>query len=118
MGSVYERMVGVVKQALRKSLGKVNLKMDQLYTLLTEIEAVVNTHPLVYVTSDKVARTLSPADFLHYHVSLALPPLFTDPASAEDRDYQSPVARSLTLNTLSLSGMKVRSILMFPGGFG
>ena len=94
MGGVYERMVGIVKRALRRSLGKDHLQTDQLSTLLTEIEAVVNTRPLLYVTSDEVARTSSPADFVHSHVSLALPPPLTDPALAEDPNYQPSAAQS------------------------
>ena len=52
MGGIYERLVGMVKSCLRKSLGRAHIRMTQLATLLTEIEAIINTRPLVYVGAD------------------------------------------------------------------
>ena len=42
MGGFYERLVGLVKRALRKSLGSLTLHFDQLQTLIYEISAVLN----------------------------------------------------------------------------
>ena len=65
MGGFYERLVGLVKQALRKSIGKICLNVVQLETILTEIEAVINSRPLVYVGTDlKSGFALTPGDFL------------------------------------------------------
>ncbi len=65
MGGVYERLVGLVKRSLRKSIGKVTLSFDQLRTLLKEIQAVLNSRPLVYIGSEFENRwTLCPADFI------------------------------------------------------
>ena len=54
MGGVYERLVGTVKGALKKSIGKICLTQKKLETFLTEAEeaeaeAVINSCPLVYV---------------------------------------------------------------------
>ena len=49
MGGFYERLVGLTKRALRKAVGKTCLTENQLITILTEIEAMVNSRPLVYV---------------------------------------------------------------------
>ena len=65
MGGVYERMVGTVKQAIRKSIGTAQLDFMQLQTLLVEIEAVVNLRPLVYVGSEfTVDNVLTPGNVL------------------------------------------------------
>jgi hypothetical protein len=65
MGGYYERLVGLVKRSLRKSLGKLTVSFDQLNTLLIEVEAILNTRPLVYVTSElDSGHTLCPSDFL------------------------------------------------------
>ena len=65
MGGFYERMVGTVKRSLRKTIRKACLNLMQLLTIITEAEAIVNSRPLTYVSSeieDKIALTL--ADFL------------------------------------------------------
>ena len=42
-GGMYERLVGTVKRALCKSMGRLLLSPVQISTLLTEIEAIVNS---------------------------------------------------------------------------
>ena len=51
MGGFYERLVGLVKRSLRKSVGR-NLLIDTQLETLKEIEAVVYSRPLVYVGDD------------------------------------------------------------------
>ena len=65
LGGFYERLIGVVKRCLRKTIGKLCLTSEQLRTLLAEAEAVVNSKPLVYVRDDINSYTcLTPAQFL------------------------------------------------------
>ena len=52
MGGFYERLVGTVKGALKKSIGKICLTEKKLETFLAEVEAVINSRPLVYVGED------------------------------------------------------------------
>ena len=89
MGGIYERLIGIVKSCLRKSLGRARLRTDQLSTLLTEIEAVVNTRPIVYVGSDD-HLTLSPADLLKQHTTLGLPDITV---KSDDPDFVPPGTR-------------------------
>lgn len=51
-GGFYERLVRSVKLSLKKALGCRSLTSDELYTALTEIEAVINSRPLTYVYND------------------------------------------------------------------
>ena len=46
---VYERLVGIRKRVLKKTLGNQYLTEKQLTAILIEAEAVVNSCPLVYV---------------------------------------------------------------------
>ena len=74
MGGFYERLVGLTKRALRKTIGIRSLTERQLNTILTEVEAVVNSRPLVYVDSDINSNfPISPLNFLslnHNHFIL------------------------------------------------
>ncbi|GBN71528.1 hypothetical protein AVEN_112953-1 [Araneus ventricosus] len=64
-GGFYERMVRTVKTALRKTLGKSCLTVEQLLTVLIEIEGMINSRPITYVGSDTEEPTaLTPAHFL------------------------------------------------------
>ena len=51
-GGAWERMVRTVKEPLRVILGKATLTMWELYTALTDIEAMVNNRPLTLSSSD------------------------------------------------------------------
>lgn len=62
-GGFYERMVGVVKAAMKVSLGKKLFTVSSLRTLLCEVEAIVNSRPIV-ATSDDPPIILRPIDFL------------------------------------------------------
>jgi len=64
-GGFYERLVGLVKQSLRKGIGRKLLYWDKFLTMLVEVEAIINTHPLTYVYSEfSSGFTLTPAHFL------------------------------------------------------
>ena len=79
MGGFYERLVGSVKQALRKSLSKTSFTTDQFATLITEVEAVINSRPLVYVGDDiNSGLALSPAHFLLINPKTGIPVLEED----------------------------------------
>ena len=75
MGGYYERLIGIVKQALRKSLGKNRLTSNQLATLLCEVEAVINTRPLLYLDDEFRGQggPLTPAHFLTLRSFIVFP---------------------------------------------
>ena len=75
MGGFYERLVGITKMSLRKSIGRVSLTSSQLQTILTDIEAVINTRPLVYVDNDLENQTIPPTHFLSINLKTGTPVL-------------------------------------------
>jgi len=65
MGGAWESMVKSVKTALKSTLKERTPKDEVLHTLLLEAEMVVNSRPLVYVSTDsKDPESLTPNHFL------------------------------------------------------
>ena len=74
MGGFYERLIGVTKRALKKSIGRISLARSQLETVLVEIEAIINTRPLLYVSEDLNEDVIiTPMHFLSINTKVGLP---------------------------------------------
>ena len=85
MGGFYERLVSLVKRALRKSINRQLLTYVQLHTVLKEVESIVNSRPLVYVGEDIDSTiTLTPGHFLSLNPATGIPVLKND---VNDVDY-------------------------------
>ena len=64
-GGWWERLIGLVKGLLKRTLGRACLRYEELLTVLVDCEAVVNSRPLTYVTEDAGDMIpLTPAMFL------------------------------------------------------
>ena len=60
-GGFWERMVQTVKRSLRKILRRTSATYDELLTIVTEIEGVINCRPLCYLYTDGVEEVLTPS---------------------------------------------------------
>ena len=58
LGGFYERIIRITKMAVKKSIWKLCLTSIQLQTIMTKIEAVVNSRHLVYVNNEVEHRTI------------------------------------------------------------
>ncbi|VDK82638.1 unnamed protein product, partial [Onchocerca ochengi] len=67
-GGVYEGLIGLTKEALRKAIRRLFTKRE-MTTLITEIEGILNTRPLTYVGFDD-CRIIRPIDFISPTASL------------------------------------------------
>lgn len=72
-GGFYERMVGTAKRCLRKVLGNAKLNADELLTVLTEVEATLNSRPLTYEYDEVGAEMLTPSHLIYGRRLLSLP---------------------------------------------
>ncbi|XP_006822846.1 uncharacterized protein LOC102808814 [Saccoglossus kowalevskii] len=73
-GGFWEQLIGITKNAIKKVLGRSYIMFDELRTLLTEVENVLNDRPLTYVSSDVEDNApLSPSHLLHGRPLTSLP---------------------------------------------
>ncbi|GFY72400.1 uncharacterized protein TNIN_216881 [Trichonephila inaurata madagascariensis] len=64
-GEFYERLVKTIKDPLRKILCRTLLTFEELSTILSEVEVIVNHRPLTYMGNDTGEPVLlTPAHFL------------------------------------------------------
>jgi len=64
-GGVFESMIKAAKRALRAILGEAIVTDEELLTAVTEVEALLNSRPLLYCSSDpKDEPVLTPNHFL------------------------------------------------------
>ncbi|KAL9955907.1 hypothetical protein ACROYT_G037306 [Oculina patagonica] len=66
-GGYWERLVRSVKSPIQKTIGRSTLTYDELSTLLTEIEGLINARPLTYVYDDEdsISYHLTPSDLIY-----------------------------------------------------
>ena len=65
-GGFWESLVGLTKSALKKIFGRRHISLTLLETVIAEIEAVINDHPLIFVSSELGdVEPLTPAPLLH-----------------------------------------------------
>jgi len=72
-GGFFERMVQSMKWCLKKTIGKAKLSYDELLMVLTEVEAIINSRPLSYFSSEDLEELLTPSHLLTGHRTLSLP---------------------------------------------
>ena len=82
-GGIFERMIRSAKRCLRKAIGRSCLTYDELLTLVIEVEAVLNSRPLGYVSSEDTEEPLTPSHLLVGYRVMSLP----DTSVPDDPDY-------------------------------
>lgn len=78
-GGFFERMVGNVKQSLRKVLGNARLTHDELVTVLTEVESTLNCRPLTYEYDEVGEEVLTPSHLIYGRRINSLPDAVVEP---------------------------------------
>ena len=72
-GSAFKRLIQSVKRCLRKLIARAHFSFDELLTTITEIEAVLNSRPLSYVSGEDIDEPLTPSHLLVGRRILRLP---------------------------------------------
>lgn len=80
-GGWWERVIRSVKDCLKRCLGRNSLSYEELTTVLLEVEAVLNSRPLTYLSSEPDdLQALTPSHFLLGKRAISLP-LEVEPTS-------------------------------------
>ena len=87
-GGVFERMVKSTKRCLRKMIGRASFTRDELLTAVVEIEAVINSRPLSYVSAMDVEEPLTPSHLLVGRRILSLPDYLGHRCEPSDEDFE------------------------------
>lgn len=72
-GGMFERMIGSTKKCLRKMIGQSKLSFDELNTAVTEVELILNSHPISYISPDDLEEPLTPSHLMVGRRLLTLP---------------------------------------------
>ena len=72
-GGFFERMIQLLKKCLRKLVGQAKLTYEELLTGVTEVELILNSRPLSYVTTDDFEEPLTPSHLINGRRLLNLP---------------------------------------------
>jgi hypothetical protein len=72
-GGFFERLVKSTKRCLKKIIGKSKLTYEELLTAVIEVEAIINSRPLSYVSMDDLEEPLTPSHLLVGRRLLSIP---------------------------------------------
>lgn len=73
-GGFWERLVGLLKQLLRKVLARASVDYENMITILCDCESVINSRPLTYISNDSHELVpLTPAMFLKEQTESGVP---------------------------------------------
>ena len=92
-GGIFERLIRSVKRCLKKVLGRKLLTFEQLYTVVCQVEQILNSRPLTYLYPEQT-EILTPSH-LHCGRRLLDPPLsfLTEPQFLTEEEARLSVSK-------------------------
>ena len=66
-GGFWVRFVQSVKRSLRKILFRSTVNYEELVTIVTEIEGIINYRPLTYIYNDNAEEVVTPSHLIYGH---------------------------------------------------
>ena len=81
-GGLFERRVGLMKRCLKKSIGQAKVTLDELTTIVAEVDITLNSRPLTYLYAEELEEPLTPSHLLVGRRLYNLP----DPSCGVDKD--------------------------------
>ena len=72
-GLFFERMIKSALRCLKKTLGKARLTYEELLTVITEVECILNSRPLTYLYPDDLGEPSTSSHLISGRRLLSLP---------------------------------------------
>lgn len=86
-GGAFERLVRSTKRCLKKMIGRAHFSVDELTTALAEIEAVLNSRPLSYISDEDMEEPLTPSHLVIGRRILSLPDNLNYVCDLDDEEF-------------------------------
>ena len=96
-------MVRSTKRCLRKVIGQAKLSYDELLTAITEVEAIINSRTLLYITPDDLDEPLTPLHLLMGRRIRSLPDGLSHQAEIGDSKFQMNPANLARVKYLNIT---------------
>ena len=64
VGGLYERLIGIIKTSLKKTLDKAKISYVQMCTIISEVEGNMNNRSLTHLNEETVKEILRPNHLL------------------------------------------------------
>ena len=87
-GGFWERLIGLTKAAIKKTLGRAHVSLQVLQTVVVEVELILNNRPLTYLSDDiRDPQPLTPSHLLHGRTLNKLPHHLVAAEDLQDPSY-------------------------------
>uniref|UniRef100_A0A914KWV4 Integrase catalytic domain-containing protein n=2 Tax=Meloidogyne incognita group TaxID=654580 RepID=A0A914KWV4_MELIC len=86
-GGLYERMIGVVKHHLKRVIARKTMTIEEMWTLLVEVERIVNERPITFLSESEVLKPLRPIDLAFPLMKANEMDIATEPFDKDDPNY-------------------------------
>ena len=88
--AIWERLICTIKSCLYKTIGRARLSFFELLTVISDVQAAINSRPLTYRSSEAI----TPSSFLKFHINPNL--MFKETEEGYLRDRHPPSQEALT----------------------
>ena len=58
-------LIGIIKNLLKKAMGRARLTCDKILTILIEIESIINSRPLAYMSDNHDESFITPYHLIY-----------------------------------------------------
>ena len=110
-GGFWERLIGLTKTAIKKTLGRAHVSLLVLQTIVVEVELILNNRPLTYLSDDvRDPEPLTPSHMLYGRMLTNLPHELVSQEDIQDPSYDetSQLNRAAKWQSLLLAHFSAR----------